>query len=250
MPKARRAGGAQATDKKLAGAAKTSFMTKCSNRRHRRLQHPGRRQETRRRGAYQLHQEVRHRRDRNLRHRRFSLSLRERESHQGGCICSRTTGAASRLLENPMGLLDNLGGSLKSGPSGSCRSTGFDLLGAAKTDLGDLNGLSRPAASRSRRSCPPCLGDGKNMPSTAEELRAALGNAEVQQLAEQFGDPVDGALNSGAAVAARRRHAGPNEASAGGQPASPCARRARRGSAPRTPCISIAVHRPRRCPCG
>ena len=53
-----------AASKKLAGAALTSFMTKCSEGRAGELRHPGRRQEARRRGQDQLHQEVRSGRDR------------------------------------------------------------------------------------------------------------------------------------------------------------------------------------------
>ena len=61
---------AMAAEKKLAGAAKTSFVTKCEKdggqgRLGRRgLRQAGRREEAGRRRAHQLHQEVRHRRRR------------------------------------------------------------------------------------------------------------------------------------------------------------------------------------------
>ena len=58
---------AQATEKKLAGAAKNSFVSEvregCEGRSHEDLRNPGSRQEARGRGKDQLHEEVRHRRD-------------------------------------------------------------------------------------------------------------------------------------------------------------------------------------------
>ena len=39
------------------------------------------------------------------------------------------------------------------------------------------------------------LGSGANLPVSAEQLRATLGNQQVQQLAQQFGLPVDQMLN-------------------------------------------------------
>ena len=49
-------------EKKLAGAAKTSFIKKCEADAHERLRRAGRREEAGRRGQDQLHQEVRGRR--------------------------------------------------------------------------------------------------------------------------------------------------------------------------------------------
>jgi hypothetical protein len=56
----------QAGDKKLAGAAKTSFLTQMREGRHGRLRQAGRGQEARRRGQDELHQEMRHRFGRHL----------------------------------------------------------------------------------------------------------------------------------------------------------------------------------------
>jgi uncharacterized protein YidB (DUF937 family) len=39
------------------------------------------------------------------------------------------------------------------------------------------------------------LGSGANLPITADQLRAALSNEQVQQIAEHFGIPADAALN-------------------------------------------------------
>jgi uncharacterized protein YidB (DUF937 family) len=35
------------------------------------------------------------------------------------------------------------------------------------------------------------LGDGKNLPITADQLRAALGNEQIKQIAANFGLPMD-----------------------------------------------------------
>jgi uncharacterized protein YidB (DUF937 family) len=35
------------------------------------------------------------------------------------------------------------------------------------------------------------LGDGKNLPITADQLKAALGNEQIQQIAADFGLPMD-----------------------------------------------------------
>jgi uncharacterized protein YidB (DUF937 family) len=40
------------------------------------------------------------------------------------------------------------------------------------------------------------LGPGANLPVTAEQLRAVLGNAQVQEFARQLGLPVDQALKT------------------------------------------------------
>ena len=96
-----------------------------------------------------------------------------------------------------MGLLDDLGGSLK-GVLGQAEAAAVPALISAvlaKTDLGDLNGLvaklQQGGLGDQVRSW---LGDGKNMPITADQLRAVLGNAQVQQLAQHFGVPVDEVL--------------------------------------------------------
>jgi uncharacterized protein YidB (DUF937 family) len=66
----------------------------------------------------------------------------------------------------------------------------------AKTNLGDLQsvvnklqqaGLDKQVAS--------WLSDGKNIPVTKEQLRAALNDKDLQQIARSLGVPVDQALD-------------------------------------------------------
>ena len=80
---------AQATDKKLAGAAKTSFMKKCDADAADFLRQAGGRQEAGRGRENQLHQEVRRRRDGRVT-RRFKSSL------PGGASAARRAFAAGR----------------------------------------------------------------------------------------------------------------------------------------------------------
>jgi uncharacterized protein YidB (DUF937 family) len=71
------------------------------------------------------------------------------------------------------------------------------LISAAlsKTNLGDLGGL---VAQLQQGGLGPqvssWLGSGANMPVSADQLRSALGNEQVQELARHFGLPVDKAL--------------------------------------------------------
>lgn len=65
----------------------------------------------------------------------------------------------------------------------------------AKSNLGDLNGL---LAKLQQGGLGPqvqsWLGNGQNLGITADQIRAALGNDQVRQLAQHFGLPVDDAL--------------------------------------------------------
>lgn len=65
----------------------------------------------------------------------------------------------------------------------------------AKTNLGDLNGLvTQLQQGGLGPQVQSWLGNGQNLSVTADQLRAALGNEQVRQLAEHFGLPVDQAL--------------------------------------------------------
>src|ERR1039457_4042824 len=67
----------------------------------------------------------------------------------------------------------------------------------AKTSLGNMQGLlDKLQQSGLGPQGSSWLGDGKNMPITADQLRAALGNEQIQQLAASFGLPVDKVLAS------------------------------------------------------
>ncbi len=93
-----------------------------------------------------------------------------------------------------MGMFDNLGGALK-GLAGQVEAAALPALlsaALAKTDLKDMRGLlDKLQQSGLGPQVSSWLGDGKNLPITADQLRAALGNEQVQQIAAHFGLPVD-----------------------------------------------------------
>jgi uncharacterized protein YidB (DUF937 family) len=98
-----------------------------------------------------------------------------------------------------MGLLDelNLGTTLK-GALGQIEATAAPaLINAllAKSQFGDLNGLvAKLQQSGLGPQVQSWLSNGANLPVTADQLKAALGNAQVQELARHLGLPVDAAL--------------------------------------------------------
>ncbi len=100
-----------------------------------------------------------------------------------------------------MGLLDSLGlGDMLKNLLGQAESGALPaLINAvlAKTEYRDLNGLvaalQRGGLDEQVKSW---LGPGANLPVTAEQLRAVLGNAQVQEFARQLGLPVDQALKT------------------------------------------------------
>ncbi len=92
-----------------------------------------------------------------------------------------------------MGLLDNLGGMVGQMAAGAAPA----LISAAlaKTNLGNLQGLANQLQQGGLGDqVKSWLGNGANMSVTTEQIRAALGNDQVKQLAEHFGVPVDAAL--------------------------------------------------------
>ncbi len=65
----------------------------------------------------------------------------------------------------------------------------------AKTNFGDLQGLvDQLQKGGLDEQVKSWLGSGANLAVTPEQICAALGNQQVQQLAEKFGLPVDAAL--------------------------------------------------------
>jgi uncharacterized protein YidB (DUF937 family) len=91
-----------------------------------------------------------------------------------------------------MNLIDerNLGGVLKSAAPAL-----IDAL-LARTQFGDLNGLlAQLQQGGLGAQVQSWLGNGANMPITADQLKAALGNSQVQDIARRLGLPVDAALN-------------------------------------------------------
>ncbi len=99
-----------------------------------------------------------------------------------------------------MGLFSNLnlGDALK-GAMGQIEAAAVPALINAvleKTQYHDVNGL---VAALQKGGLGPqvqsWLGSGTNMPITAEQLRAVLGNTQVQDFARHLGLPVDATLN-------------------------------------------------------
>jgi uncharacterized protein YidB (DUF937 family) len=98
-----------------------------------------------------------------------------------------------------MGLFDSLSGGLKNALGQAEAAAMPALISAvlAKTDLGNMQGLlDKLQQSGLGPQVFSWLGDGKNMPITADQLRAALGNGQIQQLAASFGLPVHKVLAS------------------------------------------------------
>jgi uncharacterized protein YidB (DUF937 family) len=65
----------------------------------------------------------------------------------------------------------------------------------AKMNLGDLQGLVEQLQKGGLdEQVSSWLSSGANLPVTADQIRAALGNEKVNELAKRFGLPVDAAL--------------------------------------------------------
>ncbi|MGA2940544.1 MAG: YidB family protein [Xanthobacteraceae bacterium] len=89
-----------------------------------------------------------------------------------------------------MGLFDSLKGALESEALPAMLNTVL-----AQTQYHDLPGL---VAALEKGGLGPqvqsWLGNGQNMPITADQLKAVLGNTEIQTFARQMGLPVDEVL--------------------------------------------------------
>lgn len=93
-----------------------------------------------------------------------------------------------------MSLFDKIGGVL--GGVAAAAAPALIQAALAKSNLGDLQGLvSKLQQGGLQTQVQSWLGNGANLPVSADQLRAALGNDQVKHLAEQFGIPVDQVLN-------------------------------------------------------
>jgi uncharacterized protein YidB (DUF937 family) len=95
-----------------------------------------------------------------------------------------------------MGLFDNLGG-LKGMLGTIAAAEGPALVSAvlAKTNLGGLNGIVAQLQQGGLGSqVQTWLGSGANAQVSIDQIREALGDQHVQQIASQLGVPVDQAL--------------------------------------------------------
>jgi len=76
----------------------------------------------------------------------------------------------------------------------------FDNIGSAlKGVVGQVVAAEAPVVDKLQQGGPneqvqSWLGNGTNLPVTADQIRSALGNQQVQQLAQHFGLPVDAVL--------------------------------------------------------
>ena len=97
-----------------------------------------------------------------------------------------------------MGLLDSLTDKLKSafGDAAGAGTAAFVSQLLAKTDFGDLHGIvAKLEETGLGTEVKSWLGEGTNLPISADQLRAALNNEQVQQIARHLGLPVDAAMN-------------------------------------------------------
>jgi uncharacterized protein YidB (DUF937 family) len=93
-----------------------------------------------------------------------------------------------------MGLFDKLGGIL--GEVTAAAAPALISAALSKTNMGDLQGLvTKLQQGGLGAQVQSWLGNGSNMPVSAEQLQAALGDEHVKQLAEHFGVPVDKVLS-------------------------------------------------------
>lgn len=98
-----------------------------------------------------------------------------------------------------MGLLDELGGSLKNilGSATSAEVPGLISAMLAKTSFGNLQGLVEQLQQGGLGDqVKSWLGNGTNMQITPEQLKGALGNDQIKQIAQHFGVSVDDALKA------------------------------------------------------
>jgi len=95
-----------------------------------------------------------------------------------------------------MGLFDSLGGALGGalkdalGQAEASALPGLVSAVLGKTDLGSLQGI----VNKLQEAGLGAQGSGANLPVSADQLRAALGNEQIRQLAQQFGLPIDAAM--------------------------------------------------------
>ena len=97
-----------------------------------------------------------------------------------------------------MGLFDNIGDTLKGmlGQEAAAAMPALISAALAKSNLGNLNGIvAQLQQGGLGDQVASWLGSGANLPVSADQLRSALGNQQVRELAGHLGLPVDQALN-------------------------------------------------------
>lgn len=92
-----------------------------------------------------------------------------------------------------MSLLDNLKGAL-GGAMGQAEAAALPAI-IAKVMPGGLQGLlDQLSQSGYGQQVSSWLGNGANQPITVEQLRTALGNAHIDEIAQHLGIPADKAM--------------------------------------------------------
>ena len=95
-----------------------------------------------------------------------------------------------------IGVFDKFGG--MKGLLGQVEAAAAPALVSAllsRTDLGSLQGIvTKLQAAGLNDQVRSWLGNGANLPITADQLRSALGNDQVQEIARQLGLPINEAL--------------------------------------------------------
>lgn len=96
-----------------------------------------------------------------------------------------------------MGLFDKLGGQLGGviGQVAAAAAPSLIAAALAKSNMGNLQGLvEKLQQSGLKDQVRSWLSNGANLPVSPDQLRAALGNDQVKQLAQHFGIPADEVL--------------------------------------------------------
>jgi uncharacterized protein YidB (DUF937 family) len=97
-----------------------------------------------------------------------------------------------------MSLFGDLGSALSGvlGQGGQSAMPALINAMLAKTNLGDLGGIVQQLQQGGLGAqVQSWLGNGANLPVTPDQLRAALGSEQVQQIAQHLGLPIDKALS-------------------------------------------------------
>jgi uncharacterized protein YidB (DUF937 family) len=104
---------------------------------------------------------------------------------------------AQQIEEAHMSVLDKVSDALKVvlGQGGAAEGPALISAVLGKTDLGGMQGIVAELQEGGLGTqVQSWLGDGKNLPISADQIRSALGDTHVQQIAQHLGLPVDAAL--------------------------------------------------------
>lgn len=99
-----------------------------------------------------------------------------------------------------MGLFDDIASGVLKGVLGQAETQALPAILTqvlSRTDFGSVGGLlARLQEGGLDRQVASWLGNGSNLPISADQLRSVLGNQQLQQLARQTGLPIDNLLGT------------------------------------------------------